>query len=107
MIIPYPVNVDTFEKYKELESEHLESEDAKSEFVIDPEFDRYKAVYEKEIRLADRTLPAVVYEEKDNDENDDYERRSVVFYYKGMLLSVLLVDNPIYNSDFFEHFSMQ
>jgi hypothetical protein len=60
----------------------------------------YKAVYEKEILFLDRTLSAIVYEE------NNYDQIIVKFYYDGMFISISM-KNAVFNSDFFEHFSMQ
>lgn len=64
------------------------------------EFEAYKKVYEKEIKLSDRTASAIVYELKNSD------NMFVKIYYNSSLITFRLKRN-VYESDFFSQFSMQ
>jgi hypothetical protein len=96
------INANNFEKYKGHEDEIEAEIKDKTGFVTNLESRRYKAVYEKEIRISDRTLSAIVYE----CEEEYLGWMAVKFYYEGMFIYVRM-EKHIYNSDFLEHFSMQ
>ena len=103
--MPFYVRYPHLEEYEDFSQELSASEILK---LISPsapnvhnytEFENYKNAYEKDIKLFDRVVSALVLEATDDD-------KVVEFYYDSMWISIVM-DNTVYNSDFLEHFSMQ